>query len=168
MLRQKLSEKYSDYPHGTPKTHNLKEETPVVSERKIAACGLIISCLVISYKIFIIYGSTIENIFLEQKLVTYNVITKDGNEMLMYSWKTAVRYSNLWLPALCGFLSSYFTWIMVYLDSNIPGVQPPSPLSPNKYRVQSGHTFHLNYVFAIIVGVLVFSYMYLRGISLQY
>lgn len=79
-------------------------------------------------------GQTIEKAILEQKLISYEVFTEDGTKMLLYSWKTAVKYSNVWLPILCGILSSYFTWIMVYLDSNIPGVQPPSPLSPKKYK----------------------------------
>lgn len=36
------------------------------------------------------------------------------------------------------------------------------------FRIQSGHTFHLNYMFALLVGVLVFGYMYFRGIAIQY
>ncbi|KAG5889111.1 hypothetical protein JTB14_003914 [Gonioctena quinquepunctata] len=168
MLRQRLSENYSSYPYGTPKTHNLKEENSVLSERKIAVCGLILSFLVIAAKVFTNYSSTIEKIILEQKLVTYKVLTEDGNEMLMYTWKTVAKYSHIWFPAVCGLLSSYFTWIMVYLDSNVPGVQPPSPLSPKKYQLQSGHTFHLNYVFAMIVGILVFVYMYIRGVSINF
>lgn len=79
-------------------------------------------------------GETLEKAIFEQQLISYKVLTEDGTEMLLYSWKTAVRYSNIWLPILCGIMSSYFTWIMVYLDSNVPGVHPPSPLSPKKYK----------------------------------
>lgn len=89
--------------------------------------------LFLRYDIFF-SGPDIEKVLLERKLVTLKILTEDGNEMFTYTWKTAVKYSYIWVPAFCGILSTYFTWIMVYLDSNIPGVQPPSPLSPKKYR----------------------------------
>lgn len=68
------------------------------------------------------------------KLITYETLTEDGEVMFRHGWKTAVKYSRFWLPVLCGCLTTAFTWIMVYLDSDIPGVQPPSPLSPSKYK----------------------------------
>lgn len=70
----------------------------------------------------------------ETKLVSYESITAEGEMMLNYSWTTALKYSSYWFPLLCGLLTTYFTWLMVYLDSNVPGVQPPSPLSPSKYK----------------------------------
>lgn len=79
-------------------------------------------------------GETIQKAVLEPHLVTIDLLTENGQEMFTHSWKTAVRYSKFWLPLLCGFLTTYFTWIMVYLDSNVPGIQPPSPLSPQKYK----------------------------------
>ncbi|KAJ8942039.1 hypothetical protein NQ318_002793 [Aromia moschata] len=144
MLRQRLSEKSPKIPYyyGTPRTHNLKEERPVLSERAVALWALVVSLLIIAAKVFTGYRETIGAAVLEQ--------------------------NNFWLPAVCGVLSSYFTWIMVYLDSNVPGISPPSPLSPQKYKDRSGHTFHLNYVFAILVGIFVFFYMYFKGVSVQY
>ncbi|CAH1178900.1 unnamed protein product [Phaedon cochleariae] len=169
MLRERLSKTRFSYPYGTPPTHNLIDELPYEGkDRKIAIYGLFLSILVIAVKTFTKYRSSIEKLILEQQLVTYQVFSEDGNEMLKYSWKTVAKYSNIWFPVICGILSSYFTWIMVYLDSNVPGVQPPSPLSPKKIKDQSGHTFHLNYVFALLIGILVFFYMFLKGSSIQY
>lgn len=57
MLRQRLSEKYSkDYYYpSTPRTHNLKEEGPVLSERRLSVFGLIFCVLVIAGKVFTLY-----------------------------------------------------------------------------------------------------------------
>lgn len=37
-------------------------------------------------------------------------------------------------PTLLGVLLSFLTWHAMYLDSAVPGVDPPTPLSPSKYR----------------------------------
>ncbi|XP_056641759.1 ADP-ribosylation factor-like protein 6-interacting protein 6 [Diorhabda sublineata] len=168
MLRERLSARSSTSPYYFVRKDNIKEDVPIWTEWKIAAYGLFFSVLIFTVKLFIIYRSTLEQIFLEEKLISYQIWSEDGQEMFAASWKHVARYSNIWLPILGGVLSSYFTWIMVYLDSAVPGVQPPSPLSPKKYKEQSGHTFHLNYVFAIVVGFLVSGYMYFRGVSIVY
>lgn len=82
----------------------------------------------------LIVGDYIRDKVLVDKLVTYETFTQEGDLMFRHGWKTVVRYSRFWLPALCGFLTTAFTWVMVYLDSDMPGVQPPSPLSPSKYK----------------------------------
>ncbi|KAJ8950587.1 hypothetical protein NQ314_007811 [Rhamnusium bicolor] len=116
MLRQRLSEKYSKSPYyySTPRKHNLKEE-PVLSERRLAVFGLILSLLIIAGKIFATYREEIESAIFEEKLVSYETVTEDGRVMFME---------------------------------------------------QSGHTFHLNYVFAVLVGIFVFIYMYFKGVSI--
>ena len=79
-------------------------------------------------------GENIHAIFIDKKLTSYEVIAENGDVMLRYVWEESVKYSRYWLPVLCGLLTTYFTWLIVYLDSNVPGVQPPSPLSPSKYK----------------------------------
>lgn len=76
------------------------------------------------------------NLIYEHKLVSYETLTEDGETMFRYAWTNTVKYSRFWFPLVCGFLTTYFTWLMVYLDSNIPGVQPPSPFSPTKYKYE--------------------------------
>lgn len=77
---------------------------------------------------------TIEKFVFERKLVSYTFLAENGQLMFTNTWETAIRFSKFWFPLLCGFLVTYFTWMCVYLDSNIPGVNPPSPLSPQKIR----------------------------------
>lgn len=82
----------------------------------------------------VILGDYIKQKIFIERLVTYETITADGEVMFRHGWKTAVRYSRFWVPALCGFATGLFTWLMVYLDSSVPGVQPPSPFSPSKFK----------------------------------
>lgn len=52
-----------------------------------------------------------------------------------------------------GFLLVYYSWELIYFDSLTPGIQPPSPLSPPIIRTVSGHTLHLNYALAVVIGI---------------
>jgi hypothetical protein len=58
-------------------------------------------------------------------------------------------------PLLTGIATTAISWIVLYLDSNIPGVDPPLPFSPKFIRQQSGHTFHLQYAFTLFLGMVV-------------
>uniref|UniRef100_A0A1B6JYL5 Uncharacterized protein n=1 Tax=Homalodisca liturata TaxID=320908 RepID=A0A1B6JYL5_9HEMI len=64
-------------------------------------------------------------------------------------------------PIVTGALLSFLTWHIMYLDSAVPGINPPTPLSPVKYREISGADFHINYVFALLVGPLATILLYM-------
>uniref|UniRef100_A0A182YA80 Uncharacterized protein n=1 Tax=Anopheles stephensi TaxID=30069 RepID=A0A182YA80_ANOST len=60
-----------------------------------------------------------------------------------------------------GLLLSSFTWYIIYLDSSIPGVNPPTPFSASKKRYRGGPSskerrFHLPYITALLSGVVGF------------
>lgn len=55
-----------------------------------------------------------------------------------------------------GLAVGIFTWMIIYMDSVEPGINPPTPISPSKLREVSGHNFHMGYVMAIINGVVFF------------
>ncbi|ETN58055.1 hypothetical protein AND_010370 [Anopheles darlingi] len=60
-----------------------------------------------------------------------------------------------------GLLVSAFTWYVIYLDSSIPGVNPPTPFSASKNRYRGGsrtaeRRFHLGYITAMVSGLVVF------------
>ncbi|XP_049289299.1 uncharacterized protein LOC125767086 [Anopheles funestus] len=60
-----------------------------------------------------------------------------------------------------GLLLSSFTWYIIYLDSSIPGVNPPTPFSASKQRYRGGpaskeRRFHLPYITALLSGVVGF------------
>lgn len=63
--------------------------------------------------------------------------TTTGLPMMTFHWEEGIKGSYLLWPIFCGISVSIFTWIMVYLDSDIPGIKPPSPqisFSPSKER----------------------------------
>lgn len=53
---------------------------------------------------------------------------------------------------------TWFTYFVVYLDSSIPGVNPPTPFSASKKKHFSDkeRRFHLGYVTALLSGLTVF------------
>ncbi|XP_022906557.2 ADP-ribosylation factor-like protein 6-interacting protein 6 [Onthophagus taurus] len=132
-----------------------------LSERKLAVFGLIVSVIIVGAKVCHLHRDHLKEFFYTTELKTENV-TENGEAMIRYFWRESIKYSSIWLPILCGLLTTYFTGIIVFLDSDVPGVQPPSPFSPSKYRKASGHTFHSNYAFALLIGITVTCYMYWR------
>ncbi|XP_017890103.1 uncharacterized protein LOC108630987 [Ceratina calcarata] len=66
-----------------------------------------------------------------------------------------------WLirAAVCGLITMGFTWFIIYKDSNVPGINPPSPFSPSKHRFTRESRIQINYLMGIINGVLIFIYM---------
>ncbi|CAG9773884.1 unnamed protein product [Ceutorhynchus assimilis] len=163
-----LNNRYKNGLNSTPKSRLVDKKGPFLNERNLALLGLVFSLTVISSKIFYENSETLQKLFFERKLITHQVITKNGQIMFTNTWETAVRYSSMWLPLFCGVFATFFTWMCVKFDSYEPGINPPSPLSPKKYREESGHTFHINYLFSVLVGLLSTSYMYYKGISIQY
>ncbi|KAK9887757.1 hypothetical protein WA026_000072 [Henosepilachna vigintioctopunctata] len=162
-----MYENRGDY-ESTPK-RNRKDDEPILSEKKLALYGITIALLVIAGKLYFQNEDYLKQLIVETKLVSYESILTDGEVMVNYAWKNSVKYSQYWLPLLCGSLVTYFTWLLVYLDSKEPGIQPPSPFSPKKNSSRSsGPVLHLNYLFAIMIGVMVSSYTYYRGLSIDY
>lgn len=72
--------------------------------------------------------------FYEDKLISYKTIEENGQVFLHYARTTVMKSSPILLPVLCGIGMTVFTWIMIYLDSSVPGVKPPTPFSPEKYK----------------------------------
>jgi len=82
--------------------------------------------------------------------------------------ENVIKSSSIWLPIFCGVIMTYLTGMVVYLDSAVPGVYPPSPLSPSKNKKigKSKLEVHSNYFIAGLIGVLTSSYLFYRGVSL--
>lgn len=59
-----------------------------------------------------------------------------GEEMLTKVNQTSDwmqnNYESLAMPFLCGTLVSIFATIIIYFDSDVPGLSPPPPFSPRK------------------------------------
>ncbi|XP_011696804.1 PREDICTED: uncharacterized protein LOC105455283 [Wasmannia auropunctata] len=69
------------------------------------------------------------------------------------------RYGWLLKAAMSGLVITGFTWFILYKDSSIPGVNPPSPFSPSRQRIHGSSRIQLNYLVGVLNGVLFFVYM---------
>ncbi|XP_076666708.1 uncharacterized protein LOC143368176 [Andrena cerasifolii] len=68
-------------------------------------------------------------------------------------------YGWLIRAALCGLIMMGFTWFIIYKDSSIPGINPPSPFSHSKPRYSQASGGQINYLFGVLNGILIFIYM---------
>ncbi|XP_017040773.1 ADP-ribosylation factor-like protein 6-interacting protein 6 isoform X2 [Drosophila ficusphila] len=83
------------------------------------------------------------------------------NETL--EWATSHQLGSRLSPLLCGLLVAGFAYGIVYLDSAVPGVNPPSPFSPRskkRFREEKAASLHLGYLCALFCGFLVTVFMY--------
>ncbi|XP_048389641.1 ADP-ribosylation factor-like protein 6-interacting protein 6 isoform X2 [Stegostoma tigrinum] len=62
-------------------------------------------------------------------------------------------WSALILALTAGFSCCSFSWTLTYFDSFEPGMFPPTPLSPARFRKLTGHSFHMGYNMAILNGI---------------
>ncbi|XP_029461366.1 ADP-ribosylation factor-like protein 6-interacting protein 6 isoform X2 [Rhinatrema bivittatum] len=63
-------------------------------------------------------------------------------------------WSLLILSLTVGLSCCSFSWTVTYFDSFEPGMFPPTPLSPARFRKLTGHSFHLGYSMAILNGIV--------------
>ncbi|XP_075685411.1 ADP-ribosylation factor-like protein 6-interacting protein 6 isoform X2 [Rhinoderma darwinii] len=58
------------------------------------------------------------------------------------------------MSLLAGLSCCSFSWTVTYFDSFEPGMFPPTPLSPARFRRMTGHSFHMGYTMAILNGIV--------------
>ncbi|CAH1789225.1 unnamed protein product, partial [Owenia fusiformis] len=96
-----------------------------------------------------------------REMVQVENLTGDFTLFFINGAKLSV-YDLLWhvlQSFLAGLGICYIGVTVTYFDSLKPGICPPSPLSPRKYRALSGHTFHSSYIMAILNGAMTFFYL---------
>ncbi|XP_074072071.1 ADP-ribosylation factor-like protein 6-interacting protein 6 [Macrotis lagotis] len=78
-----------------------------------------------------------------------NLKTEDGVETGLLGFWTLFAIS-----LAAGFSCCSFSWTVTYFDSFEPGMFPPTPLSPAKFKRLTGHSFHMGYSMAILNGIV--------------
>lgn len=63
-------------------------------------------------------------------------------------------WSLLILALTTGLSCCSFSWTVTYFDSFEPGMFPPTPLSPERFKRMTGHSFHMGYSMAILNGIV--------------
>ncbi|XP_076638192.1 uncharacterized protein LOC143350167 [Colletes latitarsis] len=74
---------------------------------------------------------------------------------------TLVFKSYGWLikAAMSGLIMMSFTWFIIYNDSSVPGINPPSPFSPSNKGFPRASGIQMNYLVGLLNGILIFIYM---------
>ncbi|XP_026535858.1 ADP-ribosylation factor-like protein 6-interacting protein 6 isoform X1 [Notechis scutatus] len=77
-------------------------------------------------------------------------------EEKMDSMETSILgfWSLLVLAMMTGLSCCSFSWTVIYFDSFEPGMFPPTPLSPARFKRLTGHSFHMGYSMAILNGIV--------------
>ncbi|KAM9036752.1 ADP-ribosylation factor-like protein 6-interacting protein 6 isoform X3 [Sarcophilus harrisii] len=138
VVRDLRAELLADSPSPQPHKHN--GVTPRVSEAPrgrpwpvqilSVICSLLFAAL-LAFLLAIVY-------LIVKDLHAENLKTEDGVETGL----------------LAGFSCCSFSWTVTYFDSFEPGMFPPTPLSPAKFKRLTGHSFHMGYSMAILNGIV--------------
>ncbi|MCI4375761.1 hypothetical protein PGIGA_G00112930 [Pangasianodon gigas] len=115
------------------------------SQWPVRICSMLCCLLVVS---FIAVLSSFLYVILKD-LRAEKVTSEDGTEVRLLGF-----WSMLVLSSLAGVLCCSFSWTLTYFDSFEPGMFPPTPLSPAKFRQMTGHSFHMGYSMAILNGIV--------------
>ncbi|XP_072468096.1 ADP-ribosylation factor-like protein 6-interacting protein 6 isoform X2 [Notamacropus eugenii] len=104
-------------------------------------CSLLFAAL-LAFLLAIVY-------MVVKELHAENLKTEDGVETgLLGFWTLFV------ISLTAGFSCCSFSWTVTYFDSFEPGMFPPTPLSPAKFKRLTGHSFHMGYSMAILNGIV--------------
>ncbi|KAI5220225.1 ADP-ribosylation factor-like protein 6-interacting protein 6 [Manis pentadactyla] len=90
--------------------------------------------------------------------VTYLVVKELHAENLKNEGDTDTGLLGFWtlliISITAGFSCCSFSWTVTYFDSFEPGMFPPTPLSPARFKKLTGHSFHMGYSMAILNGIV--------------
>ncbi|XP_035728309.1 uncharacterized protein LOC118444280 isoform X1 [Vespa mandarinia] len=74
----------------------------------------------------------------------------------------STKYWWLIRAILSGMITTSLSWLIIYMDSRIPGIDPPFPLNllrKGEYRIQMISQINLNYLIGALIGLLVSIFM---------
>ncbi|XP_034941944.1 ADP-ribosylation factor-like protein 6-interacting protein 6 isoform X1 [Chelonus insularis] len=137
-----------------------------MNEWTFSVCLFLISSAIVLGKIYLLYGQPLiikNNYIISKELYFSNFqdVFLLPNDVISHT--RDVFQKNKWFfKALCSGLGvTAFTWFIIYKDSYIPGINPPSPFSPSKKKIRhcDESKVPLNYLMGIVNGVLIFIYM---------
>ncbi|KDR12138.1 uncharacterized protein LOC110836499 [Zootermopsis nevadensis] len=144
------------------------------TELKLALFLFYVSFIIVCSKLVLVNREFFQNSYVHCKTYwatssfgTYRLLSDDNkikiSELLLTSNSVVRDYVDhlkwLLLPLLAGIGVTILTWNIIYIDSYIPGINPPTPFSPTKNRKQHSSRFPLVYIIAIVNGFLVFLLM---------
>ncbi|XP_046385049.1 uncharacterized protein LOC124155351 [Ischnura elegans] len=101
--------------------------------------------------IFYVYKSSVE-LDIDVSYSFYQLIAN----IFHLAWGLVCRLQWILVPTLFSTAFVGFSWAVLYKDSNIPGVNPPTPFSPSNYRSHCDRSMDFSYALTGIFGILIF------------
>ncbi|KAM9036749.1 ADP-ribosylation factor-like protein 6-interacting protein 6 isoform X1 [Sarcophilus harrisii] len=154
VVRDLRAELLADSPSPQPHKHN--GVTPRVSEAPrgrpwpvqilSVICSLLFAAL-LAFLLAIVY-------LIVKDLHAENLKTEDGVETGLLGMNKIGFWTLFIISLTAGFSCCSFSWTVTYFDSFEPGMFPPTPLSPAKFKRLTGHSFHMGYSMAILNGIV--------------
>ncbi|KAL2714547.1 ADP-ribosylation factor-like protein 6-interacting protein 6 [Vespula squamosa] len=132
--------------------------------------------LIVIEKIYFNYGmsvANIQNIFSKQSdLLHIDILSHLSDlpnllniaDMSESVAKIMLSTKYWWLirAIISGMITTSLSWLIIYMDSRIPGIDPPFPLNllrKGEYRIQIISQINLNYLIGALIGLLVSIFM---------
>ncbi|MEE6489296.1 hypothetical protein FKM82_015528 [Ascaphus truei] len=104
-------------------------------------CCLVIVCI-LAFLLAFLY-------LVMQEIPSEKEVNEEGEKTSLLGF-----WSFLVLSLIAGLSCCSFSWTVTYFDSFEPGMFPPTPLSPARFRKRTGHSFHIGYTMAILNGIV--------------
>uniref|UniRef100_A0A1I8MM24 Uncharacterized protein n=1 Tax=Musca domestica TaxID=7370 RepID=A0A1I8MM24_MUSDO len=134
-----------------------RNKKEVLLDLRLISLFIGFACTILIYKMVIVMPySNMEN------AVNFKGFIEDSYRNAIV-WANDHELYHALKPIVCGLLVAIFGYSLVYLDSNVPGVNPPSPFSPRKKVIyyQQRSSIHLGYLTAMAAGLIIAVLMYL-------
>ncbi|KAK1166062.1 ADP-ribosylation factor-like protein 6-interacting protein 6 isoform X1 [Acipenser oxyrinchus oxyrinchus] len=131
---------------GNIVSHNVRSSTSKTSKKWPARLFSMLCCIVILSVVAFLLAFVY--VFLKD-LRSEKDKNEDGTEINILGF-----WSLLVLSLSAGLTCCSFSWTLTYFDSFEPGMFPPTPLSPARFRKLTGHSFHIGYSMAILNGIM--------------
>nr|XP_016927835.1 uncharacterized protein LOC108008486 isoform X1 [Drosophila suzukii] len=151
-------QKVQNYVGSTEPTEKGRVGVVTAFDPLLKKVALLFGILIIAYKSVIL---TMPYISGDSIQVLSHQVQSRWNETLV--WATSHQLGSRLSPLLCGLIVAAFAYGIVYLDSAVPGVNPPSPFTPRskkRFRDEKTASLHLGYLCALFCGFLVTVFMY--------
>ncbi|XP_078035394.1 uncharacterized protein LOC144469243 isoform X2 [Augochlora pura] len=176
MMAEKKSDLHSNGRNVTERRNNYAYYTTVrlwdklqINEWTFILFLFFMSLTIVLGKLYINYGNILQpesnSKSIIMSTIVFSNITNIFNvphmpDVSQFSTKhLTAMYGWLIKAAISGLIMMGFTWFIIYKDSSIPGINPPSPFSPSKQKFSKESGIQLNYLFGLLNGILIFVYM---------
>ncbi|XP_043474165.1 uncharacterized protein LOC122506183 [Leptopilina heterotoma] len=129
------------------------------NEKTFSLILFFFSLIIVIGKIAVNYGYLGQWLFWESNEKSHRFNENENFQFITTNNEVFDKYGWIMKATLSGLATLIITWYIIYKDSNIPGINPPSPFRNSKTRLKKEFEISTNYFMGILNGLLIFFYM---------